>query len=483
MIRYIIAASLSATGLGDPGIPGFAVARHSTHPYESPYIELWTNKDEVYRRGEQVRVYFRTGADTYVTIFRVDTDGRVEVLFPHEPWEDNYARGGRQYQVETHRNSYSFVVDDYPGQGYLFGVATADPFNYGELVRGDHWDYRVIADEGRIVGDPYVALMDLIDQIVPPNYAEYAYDVLPYYVDRHYDYPRFLCYDCHAYAPYSYWDPYRYSCVRFRIIIYDDPYYYPARRYAGTRVVYQRPARINPRYVFRPRSVADPYVVHTQERPADGVRRRRVSESDRRGVTSRDLGGVGRIPAPSVSRRRRAQEPRPEAAPLDVNRRRQPQPLQRARQYRRADTSRIQPAERPTRRPAPYLQEVRPDTRRVAPPGRVQPPTRRATPRTGRTPPETLRRAPQVQRRARVTQEAQPQPRARPEPRRTSRVRLRPTVERRSPRSQPRRVNPRRRGSPQGQPQPAEARRAQPQRTTRRSAEPRRRPSGSRVRP
>ena len=28
--------------------------------------------------------------------------------------------------------------------------------------------------------------------------------------------PRFLCYDCHAYASYAYWDPYAYACVRFR---------------------------------------------------------------------------------------------------------------------------------------------------------------------------------------------------------------------------------------------------------------------------
>ena len=39
--------------------------------------------------------------------------------------------------------------------------------------------------------------------------SDYDYDVVPYYVERHYDYPRFVCYDCHAYASYSEWDPYR----------------------------------------------------------------------------------------------------------------------------------------------------------------------------------------------------------------------------------------------------------------------------------
>jgi hypothetical protein len=99
-------------------------------------------------------VYFRLDQDAFVTIFRVDTDGRVRVLFPREPWEDNFARGGRELEVDGQQlRNEAFTIDDYPGVGYLFAVVAADPFIYDGIETGDHWDYRVIAD-GRVRGDP-----------------------------------------------------------------------------------------------------------------------------------------------------------------------------------------------------------------------------------------------------------------------------------------------------------------------------------------
>ncbi|HXF96715.1 MAG TPA: DUF4384 domain-containing protein, partial [Gemmatimonadales bacterium] len=237
-----------------------AGAPRAGHAFYRPRIELWTSRgDAVYTRGQNVRVYFRVDRDAYITILRVDTDGRVRMLFPRDPWEDNFARGGREYEIEGYGGRDAFRVDDYPGVGYVFGVAAADPFVYDAFVTGDHWDYRAIAD-GRVRGDPYVALTELATRILPPDYADWDYDIVPYYVERHYDYPRFLCYDCHGYASWVYWNPYHYSCVRFRIVIYDDPWYYPYRYYGGTRVVFVRPYRPEPRFIFKDRSRSDPFV-------------------------------------------------------------------------------------------------------------------------------------------------------------------------------------------------------------------------------
>src|SRR5919108_986775 len=172
--------------------------------YYRPRIEVWTNRGEgaVYTRGERVRLFFKLDRDAFVTIFRVDTDGRVRVLFPREPWEDNFARGDREFEVDGRAlHGDAFMIDDYPGVGYLFAVASADPFVYDGIESGDHWDYRVIAD-GRVRGDPYVAMTDLAQRIVPDGYSDWDYDIVPYYVQQHYDYPRFLCYDCHTYVSY-----------------------------------------------------------------------------------------------------------------------------------------------------------------------------------------------------------------------------------------------------------------------------------------
>src|SRR6266511_4391384 len=267
-----------------------------------PRIEIWTNRGDaaVSTRGERVRLYFRSDQDAYVTIFRVDTDGRVRVLFPRDPWEDNFARGGRDFEVDGRAlGTDAFTIDDYPGVGYLFAVASADPFVYDQIESGDHWDYRVIGD-GRVRGDPYVAMTDLAQRIVPDGYADWDYDVISYNVGQHYDYPRFLCYDCHSYVSYSSWDPYYSSCVRFRMFVYDDPWYYPYRYYGGSRVVFVRPYRPQPRFIFKDwgsdRPSREGFVSRERERPAN--------DNTRRGVTGRDIGGLGSVPPPNVRERR-----------------------------------------------------------------------------------------------------------------------------------------------------------------------------------
>lgn len=269
----------------------------------APAVHVWLNGDGYYRRGDRARVYFETDSDAYVTVFRIDTDGRVRVLYPQYPWHENLVYGGRRYEVVepygTHAD-YAFRVDEYPGQGYVFAVASYEPFDYRAFTRRDHWDYEAIAYHGRVTGDPYVAFDELVDHIVVGDYAGYTTDVYPYSVEQRYSYPRFLCYDCHAYVPYRSWNPYRHSCVRFRIVIYDDPYYYPARAYAGTRVVYKRPGRYAPRYVFKDRAGAKPYVTRERRRPTDHDVDRRSPD---RGATRRDVNGMGRIPAPATSPR------------------------------------------------------------------------------------------------------------------------------------------------------------------------------------
>lgn len=300
MLTYLV---LTAAILGQPGLAGVPdpVAPSMYYPamrHYRPRVEVWTNRgDDPYRPGQGAAVFVRADRDAYITLFRVDTDGRVRVLFPLEPWEDNFVRGGREVEIETYHGN-AFKIDDYPGVGYIFAVAAADPFDYDGVTSRDDWDYHVIAD-GRVRGDPYVALTDLAQRIVPQGYADWDYDIVPYYVERRYDYPRFLCYDCHSYTTYSSWDPYAYSCVRFRIVVFDDPYYYPYRYYGGTRVVFTRPFRPQPRFIFKDRGGVsdDRFVTRVRERP--------VNDNGRRGVRGADLGGRGSIPVPNVSVRRR----------------------------------------------------------------------------------------------------------------------------------------------------------------------------------
>ena len=254
-------------------------------------VSVWADREQPYRRGDEARISFRSEASGHVTIMRVDTDGRLRVLFPREPWRRTFVRGGQTLEVADGREQSSFRIDDAPGIGYLLAVTSPLPFDYDEVTRGDYWDFRVIG-EGRIRGDPYVALTDLARRITPRG--NFGYDIAPYYVGRRYAYPRFVCNECHSYARPEQWDPYAQSCVRYRVVIYDDPAYYPYRYNHGRNVVPVRPLRPAARYVFRDADPGAEYLTRVRQRESH-ERRRREGDGER---TSADVGGPGAVPAP-----------------------------------------------------------------------------------------------------------------------------------------------------------------------------------------
>jgi hypothetical protein len=287
------------TGLIYPTRPAPLVPETSPparHEVAGGRIALWTDRDDPYHRGEGARVYLQLDRPAFVTVFRVDTDGRLRVIFPREPWSDPYVRDvGEPIELPGNRGGRSFIVDDSPGMGYLFAIASPEPFDYDPIARGDYWDYRLI-DGGRIQQDPYVVLTDLAERIAPD--AGYDYDVVPYDVERHYDYPRFLCYDCHAHASFDQWDPYRRSCTRFQLVIYDDPRYYPYRAGQGRNVVVSRPTHPGARFVFRDAEPGRDSVIREPSGGRPDAHTRGRGRAD--GRTSLDVGGPGSVPTPGV---------------------------------------------------------------------------------------------------------------------------------------------------------------------------------------
>ena len=376
------------TGTSNPALS--LLGRHAA-TWDRPRVNVWLNREDPYRTGEPARVYFKTNIDAYITVLRVDTDGRIRVLFPVEPWEDNFARGGRTFEVLGRSQDEAFRVDDPAGVGYVFAVTTPDPFDYDEIARGDHWDYRAISD-GQVRGDPYVALTDLAERIAGPY--DYDYDIAEYYVEQHYDYPRFVCYDCHGYVSYHTWDPYDSFCSRFRIVVYDDPYYYPYRYYGG-RVTVVHPYRPEPRYVFKDYNPSDDYITRVAMRPRGEPGR--PGDADR---SSADVGGPGRVPAPISPRLRDGDRTDPTRDRSGVESRR-----------------RVSPDDQPSR------EEVPDQPRRRAPePGPDQPrrsdddarPTRDAEPRRAAPDPTTTTEKPRPED-ARPSRDAEPR-RAAPAP-------------------------------------------------------------------
>lgn len=239
-------------------VPTTAAAQdYEVYPLEA---RVWLDRGDepVLQRGERARIYYSVSESAFVAIFHVDTNGAVRMVFPSSPQENHFARGGRDYRVLFPGSSYWYVNDD-PGMGYFFIVASPEPFDfrdfgYSHLAGG--WDLSNVGPQ--LYGDPYLAMDDYVATLIPDwEYVGYGLDFTSYHVDRHYEYPRFLCYDCHGFQPYYSWNPYAYSCTSFRVVIYNDPYYYPATRYRGTRVVYVQPRRGVAHFGFKDRGAGE----------------------------------------------------------------------------------------------------------------------------------------------------------------------------------------------------------------------------------
>src|SRR6058998_2250130 len=65
---------------------------------DDPPVKVWLNQDN-FRRGDRARVNAALAEDGYLVVLRADADGRVRVLFPLDPGDDDFVRGGDKIEV------------------------------------------------------------------------------------------------------------------------------------------------------------------------------------------------------------------------------------------------------------------------------------------------------------------------------------------------------------------------------------------------
>ncbi len=295
---------LTAVAVAWVGASGVSVAAqdYETYPIEG---RIWLDRGDepLLRRGDQVRIYYRVSESAYVAVFHIDSNGTARLVFPTSPQENHYARGGRDYRVLFPGSSYWFVNDD-PGIGYYFLVASPTPFDFSGFRYshfGGGWDLGFVGRQ--VYQDPYVAMDEYVAALIPEwEYVSYALDFTAYHVDGHYDYPRFLCYDCHGFLPYRSWNPYHYSCSSFRVVIYNDPYFYPLTRYRGTRVVYVQPRRGVAHFAFKERATGEPGTPQIVVRSAVPTNQQGVADGEARRAVPR--GSVDGAAAPGAEPQR-----------------------------------------------------------------------------------------------------------------------------------------------------------------------------------
>jgi hypothetical protein len=134
--------------------------------------------DDFFFRGERAKVRFKADHDGYLVVFRLDGEGRIRPLFPLNPEDSTFVRGGREFEVRGRGDRDAFTVDEREGTGRIIAALAETPFNLAGFSRGSHWDLRALG-EVAAADDPELSLLDLVDSLAT---GKYDYDVATYTV-------------------------------------------------------------------------------------------------------------------------------------------------------------------------------------------------------------------------------------------------------------------------------------------------------------
>src|SRR5262249_10967898 len=216
----------------------------------------------------------KSAEDAHVLVYEIDAEGYVRLLFP-DGGGSGFLEGRQTYLLPPEDSDVELVVQQPVGECYIVAIASAAPFDslpwylrpynaQAEAVGyvGAPVEEQGVTAEGRIVGDPFVAMERIRRRVLeePVDAESFATAYTTYYVHQAVRYPRYVCYDCHrpghwarwgGFAPYYstwsvfdlrvnwswYWGPaYWYGYVPYFVYVYRPscpPLYHPAWESAG----------------------------------------------------------------------------------------------------------------------------------------------------------------------------------------------------------------------------------------------------------
>jgi hypothetical protein len=231
---------------------------------EAPPVQLWISNDQRFLPGERAKVQVEIEDDSYLLVLQVDPEGYLRVLFPLDPDKDNFARGGKKYEVKGRGGREAFEAG-VKGQGVVYAAVSREPFHFDDFVVGGHWDYKALSPS-RLSTNPESELNDLVRRMAQ---SDFDYDIMNYevverstYASEYYPQSSgyadsWCCGQSYFYgSPFSlslsfgypyrhyYYDPYYYAYYPFYNPFYYTPYYYAPVYYPS--YVYPRPYYYSP---------------------------------------------------------------------------------------------------------------------------------------------------------------------------------------------------------------------------------------------
>jgi Domain of unknown function (DUF4384) len=206
---------------GEPAKPAVAVT-------DEPPLRIWINNDGRFLRGDRARVHVWAEDDGYLVVLQADTEGHLKILFPIDPADDNFLRGGKKYEVKSRGGRDAFDVGDHTGRGTIYAAVSRSPFRFDEFVVSNHWDYRTLEPQ-QLPEDPESELTDLVRRMAQ---GSFDYDLMSYYVVESVTYASDSYYSYYPSVGYSYGCGYWGCGSGFSFsLAFGAPFYYPPYYY------------------------------------------------------------------------------------------------------------------------------------------------------------------------------------------------------------------------------------------------------------
>jgi hypothetical protein len=141
-----------------------------------PNADVWFETGNEFDRGEPGRVMYSGDAGSYMTVLRVNTDGRVSVLSPSQPnSRSKFSGGGSAIGVP-------FQADQTEGVGYVFAVASRTPFDFKNYRgQGNSWNFGTLGERGGV--DPF-EIVDRFARSSVGRAGDYSIAYAPYEIGR-----------------------------------------------------------------------------------------------------------------------------------------------------------------------------------------------------------------------------------------------------------------------------------------------------------
>ncbi len=193
-------------------------------PSSAPAVRLKLNHEQ-FTTGDRAKVFIEPARDGHLVVLHADAEGRVRVLFPLDPTDDDFVRGGRRQELRNRSDRDAFVIDADDGSGMVLAAVATDAFDYAAFTRNDHWDFRALGGPNSVKDDPLAGLLDIVHRMA--GTARFEYDAATYVVS-----PRQIARYGYGYGShYGYGYPYRFRLglsfgYPYRYGFY-DPFYNP----------------------------------------------------------------------------------------------------------------------------------------------------------------------------------------------------------------------------------------------------------------